>query len=72
MSTFVDSIEALGEGFNGEELVGKLWKLGPNESVSLKHFTFVRWHVDLVDIPYRDKLEGGVSLEYAEETEREE
>ena len=47
LSKFVDLIGTLGEGFHSEELAGHLRRVGPNESGSLDHFPFIKWHVDM-------------------------
>ena len=65
-SKFVDLIGILGEGFNGGELTVQLQKVDPNESISLDHFTFVRWYVDLVEGPDGYKLGEEVSLDFSE------
>ena len=56
--------------FHDGEIAVQLRKVDPNEIGSLEHFPFVRWYVELVQGPYGDKLEGGVSIEYVEEAER--
>ena len=56
-------IEIIGVGFHGEDLVGQLRKLDPNESGSLDHFPFVMCYVELFEGPDGNKLEEGVSLE---------
>ena len=50
-------------------LAGRLQKLDPNESGSLDCFTFVRWYVELVEVPGGDKLDEEVSMESTEEAE---
>ena len=55
-SKFVDLIETLGEGLHGEDLVGQLRKVDPNESVSLELFAFLRWYVDLIGGPNGDNV----------------
>ena len=45
----------------------QMWKVDPNESGSLEHFSFVRWYVDLFEGPDGDKLEEEVYLESIEE-----
>ena len=54
---FSDLIEKIGESFQCEDLEGQLWKVDPNEIGSLDCFAFVRWYVDLVEVPDGDKLE---------------
>ena len=44
-----------------------MWKVDPNKSGSLDHFSFVRWYVDLFEGPDVDKLEEEVYLESIEE-----
>ena len=55
------------EGFHGDDLVCQLQKLDPNESGILDCFDFVRWYMDLVEVPVGDKLEEEVPLEPREE-----
>ena len=55
-SKFVDLIETLGEGLHGEDLVGQLRKVDPNEIISLEPFSFVSWYVDLVEGPNGDNF----------------
>ena len=62
-------IETLGEGFHGENLVVRLWKVDPSESGSLDRFAFLRWYVELVEDTDIDKLEEEVSIESTEKSE---
>ena len=46
-------------------------KLDPNESGSFDRFAFVRWYVDLVEVPNGDKIEEEeVSQDLAKEAEQ--
>ena len=56
-SNFGELIETIGVGVHGEDLVGQLRKVDPNESGSLDNFSFVMCYVGLSEVPDGNKLE---------------